>query len=69
MKKTSLLKCFSVVYEDAKTRISAGGKITRKIKINAVVKQGCPLSPLLFKWVINEWVINRDTEAECRNRC
>ena len=54
MKKTSLLECFSEVYEDAKRRISAGGKITRKIKINAGVKRACPLSPLLFKWIINE---------------
>lgn len=44
------------MYEDAKTRMIVGGKITRKIKINAGVKRGCPLSPLLLN--LNNLIIN-----------
>lgn len=44
------------MYEDAKTRMIVGGKTTRKIKINAGVKRGFPLSPLLFN--LNNLIIN-----------
>lgn len=42
------------MYRQATTVIGVGGKFTRRIKINAGVKQGCPLSPLLINSVINE---------------
>ena len=42
------------MYRQAKTVIGVGGKFTRRIKINAGVKQGCPLSPLLINSVTNE---------------
>ena len=32
------------MYEKATTAVSVGGKTTRKVRINAGVKQGCPLS-------------------------
>ena len=42
------------MYTHATTTLTVGGKSTRKIQINAGVKQGCPLSPLLFNLVIDE---------------
>ena len=42
------------MYQNATTRISVGGKTTRDIKINAGVKQGCPLSPLFSNLIIDE---------------
>ena len=42
------------MYKEAATRISAGGKMTRQRRINADVKQGCPLFPLLFNLIIDE---------------
>ena len=41
-------------YRQATTVIGVGGKITSWIKINAGVKQGCPLWPRLFNIVIGE---------------
>ena len=45
------------MYEKATTVITVGGKSTRKIRINAGVKQGCPLSPLLFSLIIDELIV------------
>lgn len=43
------------MYENAsRTRIRVGGKPTREIKINAGVKQCCPLSLSLFNVIIDE---------------
>ena len=42
------------MYENAKTRITVGGKVTKEIKINARVKQGSPLPPFLFNLIIDE---------------
>ena len=42
------------MYKKATTRVTVGGKTTRRIKINSGVKQGCPLSPLLFNLIIDE---------------
>ena len=44
------------MYKKATTVITVGGKTTRKLKINAGVKQGCPLSPLLFNLIIDELI-------------
>ena len=44
------------MYEKATTAVSVGGKTTRKVKINAGVKQGCPLSSLLFNLIIDELI-------------
>ena len=41
-------------YSGVTTRISIGEKVTRQIKIRAGVKQGYPLSPLLFNLIIDE---------------
>ena len=45
------------MYANSYTRISVGGKSTRRIKINSGVKQGCPLSPILFNLIIDELII------------
>ena len=42
------------MYKNATTRISVGGRTTRSIQINAGVKQGCSLSPLLFNLIVDE---------------
>ena len=42
------------MYKKATTRVTVGGKTTRRIKINSGVKQRCPLSPLLFNQIIDE---------------
>ena len=44
------------MYEKATTAVSVGGKTTRKVRINAGVKQGCPLSSLLFNLIIDELI-------------
>ena len=44
------------MYKDASTKLTVGGKTTTKININSVVKQGCPLSPLLFNLIIDELI-------------
>ena len=42
------------MYRQVTTGTRVEGKTTRRIKINAGVKQSCPLSPLLFNIVIDE---------------
>ena len=44
------------MYKKATTQIPVGSKTMRKININARVKQGCPLSPLLFNLIIDELI-------------
>ena len=44
------------MYSKATTTISVGGKTTRRVKINAGMKQGCQLSPLLFNLIIDELI-------------
>ena len=44
------------MYSKATTTISVGGKTTRRVKINAGVKQGCRLSLLLFNLIIDELI-------------
>ena len=44
------------MYGKATTAVSVGGKTTRKVRINAGVKQGCLLSPLLFNLIIDELI-------------
>ena len=44
------------MYKDASTKLTVGGKTTRRININSGVKQGCPLSPLLFNLIIDELI-------------
>ena len=44
------------MYKKATTTLTVGGKSTRKIEINSGVKQGCPLSPLLFNLIIDELI-------------
>lgn len=55
------------MYKEATTKISVGGKETRQIKINAGVKQGCPLSPSFLNLIIDQ-LVRRSTEAEYRGR-
>ncbi len=45
------------LYDQVTTRVSNGsGRITGKISIRSGVKQGCPLSPILFNMVLDELV-------------
>ena len=45
------------LYTDSFTSVSVGGKTTRRIRINSGVKQGCPLSPLLFNLILDELIV------------
>lgn len=42
------------MYYHSTTRISIGGRKTKRLNINSGVKQGCPLSPLLFNLIMDE---------------
>ena len=53
---SQVIKTILDMYGKATTTITVGGKSTRKLKINAGVKQGCPLSPLLFNLIIDELI-------------
>ena len=45
------------MYAEAITKLTVGGKTSRKIKINTVViMKGSPLSPLLFNLVIDKFI-------------
>ena len=44
------------MYQNSSTIITLKGKSTRRIAINSGVKQGCPLSPLLFNIVMDELI-------------
>ena len=45
------------MYTESYTKITVGGKTARRIKINSGVKQGCPLSPLLFNLILDELIV------------
>ena len=44
------------MYRGASNVIRVGGKFTRRININAGVKQGSPLSPLLFNVIMDKLI-------------
>ena len=44
------------MYESSVTTINIRRKTTRKVNINSEVKQGCPLSPLLFNIITDELI-------------
>ena len=51
-----VIETIQQMYRKATTKLTVGGKSTRKIEINSGVKQGCPLSPLLFNLIIDELI-------------
>ena len=53
------------LYTDATTVIQLPAETTRPIKINSGVKQGCPLTPLLFNLIMDE-LIERVEVRGCR---
>ena len=53
----SVIGMIEDLYSNAETQIRTPKGNTRYIRINAGVKQGCPLSPLLFNLVMNKLVL------------
>ena len=51
---SGVVRVVQSLYAGALTNISVGKTMTRAININAGVKQGCPLSPLLFNLILDE---------------
>ena len=51
---TEIIAGIMEMYNGATTVIGVGDKFTRKININTVVKEGCPLSPPLFSIIMDE---------------
>ena len=41
-----------LLYSNASTRINVNGHLTKRIPLRSGVRQGCPLSPLLYVMVI-----------------
>ena len=48
-----LIKLLKALYTDCNTKIMTQGKLTKEILLKVGVKQGCPLSPLLFNLAID----------------
>lgn len=53
---TKIISGTLVMYRGASNVIRVGGKFTRRININAGVKQGSPLSPLLFNVIMDKLI-------------
>ena len=51
-----LISAILEMYFNSNTSITVRGKTTRRISINAGVKQGCPLSLLLFNLILDELI-------------
>ena len=48
----SFIHWIKLIYSNASTKININGFLTSKISLNSGVRQGCPLSPLLYVLVI-----------------
>ena len=53
---TKIISGILVMYRGASNVIRVGGKFTRRININTRVKQGSPLSPLLFNVIMDKLI-------------
>ena len=52
----SFIEIVCDLYEGCETAISCGGRSTAKIQMLSGVKEGCPLSLLLFNYVVDEFL-------------
>ena len=58
-----LIRLIQMCYTNTKCRIRVGGEYTRPFDIQGGLKQGCPLSTLLFNLVL-EWIMRHTPQTE-----
>lgn len=62
---SQLIDCLKVLYKNAKSRILINGFLTSEININCSVRQGCPLSMILFVLYIASFEEDIDFHFRC----
>ena len=55
-----------LLYMDAKSKIKLNGRVTRGFTIGRSVRQGCPLSPLLFSFIMETLVARVERDGGLR---
>lgn len=57
----NIIKIIRLIYDDYAAKVDINGELTRDIKINSGVRQGCILSPILFLFVI-DYIMEKVTD-------